>query len=217
MNRIFISTSASLLFAASLLFSGACGDKPGADPAGGKSAGTVGSGGGLPDKIKVKDPAKNEILKIKPKGDDLKLEFAGAVWKGESKSPEKRKYAPEGGATAYEIKADADGFKLRTADGRLLWKVKFKDDKVKLSDNEEGLLPYQLKYRGDKVKIYDDETEIGAVKFYDDKSKVKDAANTERFAIKPVTRSGAYGVLIMERIPATERYILTAELLVRGK
>ncbi len=122
----------------------------------------------------------------------------------------KRKY---GDPTMFEIKPGDDGFKLRHADGKLLWKVKFKDGKIKISDNEENANPFELKTRGDRLKVVaPGDRDLGDVRG----DIVEDAAGKKRFIVegKP---SQAYGVLLLDTIPPPQRYILLAELLSRGK
>jgi hypothetical protein len=149
------------------------------------------------------------IVKITPEG--------GAPLQGELRDNGKRKYADAGGRVVAEVKSDADAFKVRTPDGKLLWKVKLADDKIKVSDNEENQNPYELKMKEEKVKIEENERSLGEVKFYPDKIKVKDASDKEMFETSSSRRSAAYGVLLMSRVPEPERYIIMAELLSRGK
>ena len=100
---------------------------------------------------------------------------------GETKG-DKRKYTLEGGSQIAEVKAkDADGFKVRTNDGKLLWKVKIAADKIKISDNEENQNAFEIKKKDDGAKIERNETKLGEVKFYKDRQKVK---------VKDARRSG---------------------------
>lgn len=143
----------------------------------------------------------------------------GARYVGEQKG-DKRKWRRADGAAFAEVKAKGDDdFKLRTPDAVLLWKVKLTPDKIKISDNEENQNPFVLKLGyEDKAKILaQDESEIGAVKFYGDKTKVKDAADNELFAIDTQRRSAAWGVLAMDGIPPAHRAIIAAEIMARHK
>jgi len=133
---------------------------------------------------------------------------------------EKRRYRrASNGEAAFEVKSSDKGFKLRAPDDKLLWKVKIDDDKIKVSDNEENKSPWVLKTKyEDKVKVLDPgEQEIGEVKFYADKVKVKDAGGTDRHTIDGGRRSAAFGVMLMSGVPADQRGIIAAELLVRGR
>jgi hypothetical protein len=173
-------------------------------------------------KIKIKTPDDVRVVEIK-NGTQTKIEIgpegSTQVLRGEMRSNGKRKYELEGGKVIAEVKADEDAFKLRTIDGRLLWKVKLTPDKIKISDNEENQNPYELKMRDDDVKVEENQTELGKVNFYSDRAKVKvkDASGKEMFESNTDQRSVAYGVLLMSRIPDTERYIIMAELLARGR
>ncbi len=142
--------------------------------------------------------------------------------RGEPRDSGKRKYSIGGGAVTYEVKPDndSDGFKLRTADGKLRWKVKVTPEKIKISDNEQNDRPFELKAReGDRVKVVAPvDREVGNVRFdrAASKTEVEDAAGKTLFRVDKTTRSGAYGVLLLD-IPQTERAILLAEILSRGR
>ena len=69
------------------------------------------------------------------------------------------------------------------------------------------------------MKVYiNEDTEIGKVNFYPDRQriKVKDASDAERFDSNTSTYSALYGVILMDTIPETQRYIIMAELLSRN-
>jgi hypothetical protein len=153
-------------------------------------------------------------------GENVDIAFAGQKLRGEIRDNGKRKYSLEGGSTAWEVKpGDDGGFKLRTADGRLRWKVKVAPDKIKISDNEENQNPYELKVReGGRVKVVGPgEKELGNVRFAGTKIEVENAAGVKQFEVSATAASGAYGVLLLEAIPAQERAILIAEILARGR
>lgn len=122
---------------------------------------------------------------------------------------------------SVDVKPSDSGFKLRRSDGALLWKVKLDEDKIKVSDNEENRGAWVLKTKyADKVKVLDPrETEIGEVKFYDDrgKAKVKDARDVELFESDTPRHSAALGVLLMSAVPREHQAVIVAELLGRGK
>jgi hypothetical protein len=121
--------------------------------------------------------------------------------------------------SGYEIKANENGFKLRTADGKLLWKVKITPDKIKISDNEENDNPFELKAReGDRTKVFGpDGKELGNVRFDGKKIEVENAAGQTLTTIPASKPSAAYGVLLCERIPKAEKDLLIAEILARGR
>ncbi len=142
--------------------------------------------------------------------------------RGELRDKGKRKYSIGGGAVSYEVKPDndSDGFKLRTADGKLRWKVKVAPEKIKISDNEQNDRPFELKVRdGDRVKVVAPvDREVGNVRFdrAASKTEVENAAGTTIYRVEGPTPSGAYGVLLLD-INQTERAILLAEILSRGR
>lgn len=169
-------------------------------------------------KVKIKSPDDKTVLEIKFDGKDTKLEYGGRVVRGELKE-DKRKYFYEAGGQIAEVKSkEADGFKVRTTDGKLLWKVKISPDKIKISDNEENQNAYELVKKEDGAKVEQNEQKLGEVKFYGDrqKIKVKDAADKEIFDSNTDKFSTAYGVLLLDKIPEEMRYIIIAELLARN-
>jgi hypothetical protein len=142
------------------------------------------------------------------------------VLRGEANETDKRKYEWDDQGRVAEVKPNDDGFKVRTPDGNLLWKVKISADKIKISNNEENNNPFELKWKeADRVKVALGDTELGEMKYYSDrqKIKVKDANERELFESNTSHASAAYGVLLLQTIPETERYIIMAELLARGK
>jgi len=170
-------------------------------------------------KVKIKTPDDKTVVEVKIDGNDTKLEFANKVVRGEMKDSEKRKYTVEGGNQIAEVKTkEADGFKVRAPDGKLLWKVKIDSDKIKISDNEENQNAFELKKKDDGGKIELNENKLGEVKFYKDKQKVKvkDAADKELFDSNTDKYSIAYGVLLLDKIPEELRFIILAELLARN-
>jgi len=169
-------------------------------------------------KVKIKTPDEKDVVEVKFDGNDTKLEYGGKVLRGAGDG-DKRKYSLEGGSQIAEVKAkDADGFKVRTPDGKLLWKVKIAPDKIKISDNEENQNAYELVKREDGAKIEQNENKLGEVKFYRDrqKIKVKDAADKEVFDGNTDKYSVSYGVLLLDKIPEELRFIIIAELLARN-
>ena len=153
-------------------------------------------------------------------GDNVNITFAGQQLRGEIRDSGKRKYSVGGGAVAWEVKpSDEGGFKLRTADGRLRWKVKVTPEKIKISDNEENKNPYELKVReGGRVKVVGPgEKELGNVRFNGSKIEVENAAGQTLTTIPASKPSAAYGVLLCERIPKQEKDLLIAEILARGR
>lgn len=170
------------------------------------------------NKVKIKTTDDKPVVEISFDASGAKIEFGGKTVRSESKDAEKRKYF-NGSTQLAEVKMkDADGFKVRTVDGKLLWKVKIDGGKIKISDNEENQNAYELVKRDDGAKIEQNETKLGEVKFYTDrqKIKVKDASDKELFDGNTDKYSMAYGVLLLDKIPEEQRYIIIAELLARN-
>lgn len=139
---------------------------------------------------------------------------------GDPRESGKRKYTVGDGGVQYEVKpGDDGGFKLRTADGKLLWKVKVTPEKIKISNNEQNENPFELKVRdGGRVKVMaPGDRELGNVRYAGGKAEVETAGGTVVFSIEAAKPTGAYGVLLLESIPENERYILIAEILSRGR
>ncbi len=180
---------------------------------------------GAAEKIKIKTPDDEAVVTFKPRGEEVKIEFAEEggerVLRGRLKESGKRKYEDEGGGPVAEVKPGESGFKVRTPEGELLWKVKISAEKIKISDNEENRNPFVLRLSGeDRVKVLRDETtDLGRVKFYRDrgKVKVKDLADQTLFESNTERYSAMYGLLLLPEIPPAERYIVMAELLLRQR
>ena len=177
--------------------------------------------------IIIRDAGGIEAMSVSENDDEIvEIAFAEAgqqrKLRGEPRDSGKRKYSVDGGAVTYEVKPDddSDGFKLRTADGALRWKVKVAPEKIKISNNEQNDNPFELKVRdGDRVKVVaPGDREVGNVRFdrAASKTEVENADGKKMFSVDGPTQSGAYGVLLLD-IPQTERVILLAEILSRGR
>lgn len=160
-----------------------------------------------------------EALVIQPAADgSISLDFTEGGKKtrlvGKMSDPVKRKYRA-GDTVVFETKWDDDGFKLRTPSGSLLYKVKMKDDKIKVSDNEENANPFELKSReGDRIKVMGPgEKELGNVRA----TVVEDASGKKLFEVSGRAGSAGYGLLLLDKIEAAQRYIILSELFAKGK
>ncbi|GAB4272773.1 MAG: hypothetical protein Kow0029_11810 [Candidatus Rifleibacteriota bacterium] len=220
-----------------LLFFVGCGEKEnppktsdnvGLSQASRKSVESASTTGEQLQKIKFKDAQGNEVFVYKKYSDHEKLEinFAGVnvVLKARANEKGRVKYkeASDSGEKELvaEVKYKDEGFKLVDANERLLFKVKFKDGKVKIADNEEMNLPYELKKKNDsKIEIRDKASkEIGNIKFYPDKGKlkVKDSSEKEVIISKDLKLSYAPGVILFEEIPLKLRFVIISELIKKG-
>lgn len=174
-----------------------------------------------PNTLVVRSAGGSKTITVAEKGTSIEITLPnGQKLVGEA-SGEKRKYRPAaGGPARLEVKPGDNGFKVKTADGKLLWKVKIDDDKIKVSDNEENANPFSLKTKyADKAKVVDAaEKEIAEVRFAADKTKVKAADGTELWETSsPRRRSASFGVLAIEKIPEEHRAVLMAEILARRR
>jgi len=174
-----------------------------------------------PNTVVVRSAGGSKSFTVVEKGGTLEILLPGGERLVGEPSGEKRKYRrASGGPQLCEVKPGEAGFKLRTSDGKLLWKVKLDTDKIKISDNEENKNPWSLKTKyEDKVKVVDAaEKEVAEVRFHPDKTKVKGADGAELWeCASPRRRSAAFGILVLDRIPEEHRAILMAEILARRR
>lgn len=176
------------------------------------------SSGSFGNTVKIKSANEQQAAEISFDGGGAKIVVGNKTIYSESKNTEKRKYF-NGDTQICEVKLkDADGFKVRTTDGKLLWKVKISGDKIKISDNEENQNAFELKKDAGGAKIERNETKLGEAKFYADRQeiKVKDAGENKLFDVNAAKFSAAYAVLALNEIPEDLRYIILAELLSRN-
>lgn len=123
------------------------------------------------------------------------------VYTSKKTKADKKKYYDANDNVVYEIKYKPDGFKLRTATSKLLWKIKLYDDKIKISDNEENLNPYEIKIiNGEEAKL------------------VKDDAKIVRLTNEKVNGDYSPSLLINEisEIPEDQKRIIIGELALKG-
>lgn len=185
------------------------------------SAGAVTPATGTVSTVVVRSAGGSKSFTVVEKGNAIEIDLPGGVRLIGEPAGEKRKYRRgAGGPAVCEVKPGDAGFKLRTTDGKLLWKVKLAEDKIKVSDNEENANPYSIKTKyPDKAKVVDaSEKELAEVRFGPDKTKVKGADGAELWVTEsPRRRSASFGVLVLEKIPEEHRAILMAEILARRR
>lgn len=132
---------------------------------------------------------------------------------------DKRKYSA-GGAPVAEVKFADDGFKLKGADGVLRWKVKYHEDRVKVSADEDQKDALELRSEPDgRVKVKRGEQELAEVRLDAARTTATvKAAGTETTCTLsgPLPRL-AYGVLALKDVPAQDRAVLMGELVAAGK
>jgi hypothetical protein len=162
--------------------------------------------------------SQNSLLKETSMDVVVGNDAAGSTFHGELRASGQRRYTPSGNGPSFEVKSDDDGFKLRSPT-KLLWKVKYKDDKIKISDNEENLRPIELKVKKDRIEVSDQGLVLGEVRFNSGASQAN-IMNTSNYQVGSVgTRrlSSAFGLLLAARIPAPERAILELEIFANGR
>jgi hypothetical protein len=167
------------------------------------------------DQTKIKSSDGNLVAEINQSG---QIEFGGKKLSKKQKNAEKVIYSLDGNEIAEVKTKDADGFKVRDLSGKLLWKIKISADKIKISDNEENTNAFEIKKKDDGAKVEQNETPIGKIKFnpVSKKVKIKDAADKELFESRTDSQSIAYGVLLLDKIPETQRFIIISELIARN-
>jgi hypothetical protein len=172
-----------------------------------------------PLSLRLVDPAGTVLVSFKPR--DLEVALGSGdkakTLRASTHDDGKRKYARLGEGVVMEVKPGDQGFKLRDTASRLLWKVKFKDDSIKISDNEENTSPITLKIKDQRIEVSDQGKKLGEVSFDGDKSraKVTDASGKEMWIVQTKKNSAAFGLQLATRIPETERAVLALELLAR--
>lgn len=142
------------------------------------------------------------VIDVATNGSDVTVTYDGGVLHGRRKG-EKRKYE------SVEVKyGDDGGFKVRTLEGKLLWKVKVTPEKIKVSDNEENANPFELKIKEQKIKVYaPGEKLLGEVRVRGDHVEVGD-----KFRAAGTNAAAFYGVVLLDGVPPRERAVIFAEL-----
>jgi len=172
------------------------------------------------DWIRIKSPDNKQVAQIKVEGSTTKIEFGSTSLEGEEKEGGKRKYSGTSGTTALEVKPEGDEFKVRTADGKLLWKVKLSPEKIKIANNEDMTDAFSVESKdADRLKVDRNGAEIGRVRLRGERGKIKveDQGGKVVFDSNYNKLSAAFAVLLMNDIGENERYVIMAEILARGR
>lgn len=168
---------------------------------------------------------KAPAVQISVDGGRIRVTAGGEVLlSGDTKDGQKRRYSRKGGAFVAEVKmGEADGFKVRTQAGKLLWKIKTAEAKIKVSDNEENKGGYEMARKGGAVRVSKDERLLGTFEFGPaveaggrSVTQVKDPNGKVLFLLEPAGGSLAGGVMLMSAVPVDLQYIIMAELLTRS-
>jgi hypothetical protein len=187
-----------------------------AEPAGDSKAAPP-SGSATDARFAVQGADGTDVVTVEASGSSASIRFGDTTVAGKAKSG-KRRYET-GGKLVASVKSGDGKFKLKDEAGKLLWKVKLKPDKIKISDNEEGDNAYSIKPKDGGFKVKRGDTELGKVKFYagEGRIKVKNAAGDEVYRGKADKASAAWAVLLLSDVPEAQRYIIMAELGARGR
>lgn len=169
---------------------------------------------------------KNSILIQDNKGQNLgyinisnhnefALNFAQLELIGTLKN-EKRHYSKNGKVLGTIKYNKEDALKLKGIDENLIWKVKFKEDKIKFQKKEEAAeAMYTLKIKDNKIKVLKgEEQEIGMLILEEEVLLVQ--GPTQSYTIKYNKLTPAFAVLLMDDFSNLEKATLMAEILAKG-
>jgi hypothetical protein len=164
------------------------------------------------------------VAEITLDGATVKISDGKRVLTGVTSSAEKRRYTVSTGGVAIEVKAaDATGFKVRDSAGKLLWKIKLSDAKIKISDNEENTDPFEIAQRESGIKVEKSAQKLGSATFSatfsatDHLITVSDPDGKTVCTSAADTPSLAPAVLLLPKATPEQKYIIIAELLSRGR
>ncbi len=146
--------------------------------------------------------------------DEVSVNLPDGTLRGVAKRSDKRKYY-DGSKMVYAVKMDDDGFKLRNENERLLWKVKLYPDKLKIANNEEMHGAYEVKLRDEgKLKLEKNEKELKTIRLSE---SAEGFTVEDKYTIKGFGISLAPGILMINDLKDTEKFIIMAELVQRNR
>ncbi|MEO1049340.1 MAG: hypothetical protein AAFX87_01850 [Bacteroidota bacterium] len=125
---------------------------------------------------------------------------------------DKRKYYDQSDALKYAVKLKGtESFKLRDGNEQLIWKVKVTADKIKVANNEEMTDAFEIKQNeSGKIKLKRNDEELKAMRFDPNSAATKVG---DRYNVRNFNGSLAMGVLLIDELGETEKYIICTELL----
>jgi hypothetical protein len=192
-------------------------------------AGLATTASGAPTRSVAIEAAGHKTLDLSQNGDTVTVTPADGspALVGDVRHPGKRKYRLQSGEPVAEVKSreetaagDDRGFKIKSPDGKLLWKVKIGADKIKIAASDEGTNAWEISLKhADKVKVTDPTGhEAGSVRYHAGSTRVevRDAADHEVYSASTDLRSSLFAILLMKDLPPRDKQILMAELLARG-
>ncbi|KJR40433.1 secreted protein [Candidatus Magnetoovum chiemensis] len=163
------------------------------------------------------------------KNESLLISFKQTSYGWQSKSNSKtfeiektgNTYQFKSGSLFYTLKIKDDKYKLYNIKDVLVFKIKEKEGKIKISQSEEDPNPWILKLSDNegKYKVEKSGAEIGKVKYYPDdgKLKAKDDKDNVLCSMKYNHLSIAPAVCLINGISEEERLVLFTMLMLIGK
>ncbi|MBL3657255.1 hypothetical protein [Fulvivirga sediminis] len=143
---------------------------------------------------------------------DITLHVGDQTLLGELKRSDKRKYYNQADQHHYSVKYKGlEGFKLRNANEEILWKIKIKDGKISIANNEEMNNAFDIRLYDDKrVKLKKGDEEIAAIRFDADNEFLKVG---QQYFLRNFRHSMASGVLLIPGMNEVEKFVICAEIL----
>lgn len=123
--------------------------------------------------------------------------------------PDKHKFYANG-KMKYEVKFKEESLKLRDENSDLLWKVKIYPDKIKISDNEENENAFEVSSYDDKIKVKRNDEELYKVHL---KGSVVTVNDKKAYKLSSDQESYVYAILAIAEIPNEHKLFIIAELL----
>ncbi len=118
------------------------------------------------------------------------------------------------GGREYRVKEKENGYKIYDPSGSMIYKIKEKEGKIKVMKSEDDPSPWAIKFKGDHYKVVSGERELGKIKFYNDKKKmkVKDAKGAEVCEASANRLRAAPAVALFQGLKESNALIIFAAL-----
>ena len=130
---------------------------------------------------------------------------------------DKSKYRNENNQNVYEIKYDDDGFKLRTDQGKLLWKLKYKTGKIKIAPNEEMTDPFEIKQDGNTAVISKNNSKVVTVNLGEGTIPVIIKTGSRTLMISGPKKNPILSLMALKDIPDDQKMVLITEVLLSDR
>ncbi|MBL6449396.1 hypothetical protein JMN32_24000 [Fulvivirga sp. 29W222] len=155
------------------------------------------------------------LAEITDRGSELTVNTQEGILFGVMKREGKRKYYDQNDEFQYAVKYKDDGFKLRSKSEALIWKVKIKEGKIKVANNEEMTGAYEIHcYDDGRIKLSQEENELSSIRF---DPGVPMLEVQGKYFLRNFSDSFAPGILLIPEMQETEKYIICAELAAQDK